>query len=147
MRPFTSLRRWAWCNLANPTNKGKELEDYIEAMAKKYGWRVEKRKKYGNRIVDILLRKKGIALVVQCKNTERASPQDVSQTRRDYDEFVRYLLEEKLGLLVRPILVSKDFSPRSKRRARSYGVMLYTVEELEKFLSYSKKDVNRKKTG
>lgn len=129
-----------------PTDKGKELEDYIEVIAKKYGWRVEKRKKYGSRIVDILLRKKGIALVVQCKNSEKASPRDVSQTKRDYDEFVRYLLEEKLGLLIRPILVSKDFSKGSKKRARSYGVMLYTVEELEKFLSYSKRDVNRKKT-
>ncbi len=128
------------------TDKGKELEDYIEVVAKKYGWRVEKRKKYGSRIVDLLLRKKGIALVIQCKNTSRASPQDVSQAKRDYDEFVRYLLEEKLGLSIRPILVSNDFSPGSRRRARNYGVMLYTVEELERFLSYSKRDVNRRKT-
>ncbi len=129
-----------------PTDKGKELEDHIEEVAKKHGWRVEKRKKYGGRIVDILLRKKGIALVVQCKNTEKAMPQDVSQAKRDYDEFVRYLLEEKLGLSIRPILVSKGFSPGSRKRARGYGVMLYTVEELEKLLSYTKKDVNRKKT-
>ncbi len=129
----------------SPTGKGKELEDHIEEVARKYGWRVEKRKKYGGRIVDILLRKRGMTFVVQCKNTEMAMPRDVSQTRKDYDEFVRYLLEEELGITIRPILVSKGFSKGTRRRARGYGVMLYTVEELERFLSYSKKDVNRKK--
>lgn len=129
---------------ATPADKGKELEDYVERIARKYGWSVEKRKRYGDRIIDILLRKKGVALIVQCKNTDRASPRDVSQTKRDYDEFVRYLLEEKLGLSIRPVLISKDFSDRSRRRARSYGVMLYTVEELEKLLSYGKKGATLK---
>ena len=125
------------------TEKGKELEDMIELLARKYGWRVEKRKKYGDRIVDLLIHRKGIAFVVQCKNTEKATPRDVTQAKRDFDEFVRFLIEEKLGMMIRPILVSNGFSEGAERRARSYGVMLYSVDELEDMLSFSKRRKSR----
>ncbi|MGC8555817.1 MAG: restriction endonuclease [Conexivisphaera sp.] len=115
--------------------KGKELEDMIERLAEENGWRVEKRKKYGDRILDLILSKGGTVFIVQSKNTDQAMPSDVSQARKDYEEYVRWLLEEKLGLSVVPVLVSKSFSEGARGRARSYGVMLYTVEELEGLLS------------
>lgn len=114
--------------------KGKELEDEIERMAEEGGWRVEKRKKYGDRILDLVLSKGGMVFIVQSKNTDRATPSDVSQTKKDFEEYVNWLLEEKLGLSVAPILVSKSFSDGTKGRARGYGVLLYTVDELRELL-------------
>lgn len=114
--------------------KGRRLENVIARLAEKNGWRVEKRKMHGRRIQDLILRKNGLILVVQLKNTSKAGPKDVSQTRKDYVEYLNYLLSEELGVRVIPILVSKDFSERAKRRARSYGVFLYRLEEFEKYL-------------
>ena len=119
----------------NAVEKGKELEDFIERIAEEHGWRVEKRRKYGDRILDLVISKGGTVFIVQSKNTDQAMPSDVSQTRKDFEEYVRWLLEEKLGLSVVPILVSRSFSDGAKGRARSYGVLLYTVDELENLLA------------
>ncbi len=116
-------------------DKGKELEDLVEEIAEGNGWRVEKRRKFGDRILDLVISKGGTVFVIQCKNTDQAMPSDVSQTRKDYEEYIRWLLEEKLGVTVVPILVSRSFSKGAKERARSYGVLLYTVEEIEGLLA------------
>jgi hypothetical protein len=129
--------------MRSSTEKGKELEDLIESFAKRHGWSVEKRKRYRGKIVDLLIRKKGITFVVQCKNTEMAMPSHVTQAKKDYEEYVRFLLEEKLGLSIRPVLVSNGFSKGAKKRAKSYDVMLYNVEDFKRLLAFSKKEVRR----
>ena len=116
-------------------DKGKELEDRIAQVAEENGWRVEKRKKYGDRILDLVISKGGMVFVVQSKNREQAMPSDVSQARKDFEEYLNWLLEEKCGMIVVPILVSRSFSEGARRRASSYRVRLYTVEELEELLS------------
>ena len=116
-------------------SKGSELEDSIESTAEAFGWRVEKRRKKSGRIPDLILIKGGIVFVVQAKNTDMATARDVSQARKDYQAYIEWLLSTKLGLMVRPILVSRGFSSRAKARARSYGVLLYTPEELSRLLS------------
>lgn len=127
-------------NTALPTvAKGSELEDLIAKLAERHGWRVEKRKKFNDRVLDLVVKKGSVIFVVQCKNTIRASPSDVTQTRRDFDAYVSWLLEEKLKVQIVPILVSNDFSKRARERARSYGVFLYTVDELKELLSKSKR--------
>jgi hypothetical protein len=45
------------------------------------------------------------------------------------------LVKRRLGLLVVPVLVSKGFSPKAKRRASSYRVRCYTPDELERLLT------------
>jgi hypothetical protein len=45
------------------------------------------------------------------------------------------LVKRRLGLLVVPVLVSKGFSPKAKRRASSYRVGCYTPDELERLLT------------
>ncbi len=115
--------------------KGKELEDLVERVAEEHGWTVEKRRKYGDRILDLVLTKGGTVFIVQSKNTDQAMPSDVSQARKDFEEYVRWLLEEKFGITVVPVLISRSFSEGARKRARSYGVLLYTVDELEDLLA------------
>lgn len=116
-------------------SRGSELEDLIEAIALECGWRVEKRRRHGKRILDLVLSKGGVVFIVQAKNKDVAQPRDVSQTRKDYEEYINYLIRERLGLRVASILVSRGFSDGAKRRARGYGVRLYRVEELRDLLS------------
>ncbi|MER3601762.1 MAG: hypothetical protein C4339_03485 [Nitrososphaerota archaeon] len=116
-----------------PVELGKELEDRIAALAEQRGWIVEKRKKFGPHVLDLVLRRRGLVLVVQCKNTA-ASPRDVTQTRKDFEAYLNWLLEEKLGILVQPVLVAREFSERTKRRASGYRVLCYMPDELEKLL-------------
>lgn len=115
-------------------SKGKELEEEIAKLARAKGWTVKERKKHGKRIQDLILKKGKVVLVVQLKNTKTAGPKDVSQARRDYFEFIDHLLREELGVRVGVVLISNDFSESAKKRARSYGIMLYKVEEFKKLL-------------
>lgn len=48
----------------------------------KYGWRVKKRKKYGGKIVDLLIRKEVIAFVVRCEDAEMTIPSHVTQAKK-----------------------------------------------------------------
>lgn len=114
--------------------KGIELEERIARMAEDRGWTVLKRKRFGHRVLDLVLQRGGVILVVQAKNKVVTSPSDVSQTRRDYVEYIDWLIEERLGLQIRPVLVSDGFSKATKRRARSYRIMCYKVEELGRLL-------------
>ncbi|MCD6444381.1 restriction endonuclease [Candidatus Bathyarchaeota archaeon] len=117
------------------TMTGEGLEERIARVAEKYGWEVELRKKHGKRIQDLVLTRRGIVLVIQVKDlSSPASPRDVAQTRKDADEYVRYLLEEVLGVMIVPVLVSRGISEKAMRKARSYGVRHYTPEELEELL-------------
>lgn len=121
--------------------KGKELEDFVERMAMESGWHVEKRKRYGDRILDLVISKGGTIFIVQCKNTSKATPSDVSQTRKDYESFIEWLLEEKLGYRVVPVLVSRSFSEKAKNRARNYGVLFYEMDEVNGL--FGRRRVNR----
>ena len=121
--------------------KGKELEDLVERMAIEGGWRVEKRKRYGDRILDLVVYRGGTIFIIQCKNTDKATPSDVSQTKKDYESFIEWLLEEKLGYRVVPVLVSHSFSEKAKNRARNYGVLFYGMDEVNSL--FSRRKVNR----
>jgi len=111
------------------------LEEYVAEVAKRYGWHVKLRKRHGNRIQDLILRRGGLILVVQVKDLSNpAGPKAITQTKRDFDEYIRHLLEEKIGVTVVPILVSNDISEKAKRRALSYGIRFYNPSELEKIL-------------
>ena len=111
------------------------LEEKVAEKAKANGWHVELRKKHGRRIQDLILQRGRLVLVVQVKDLSGpAGPKAVTQTKRDFDEYVRHLLEEELGVTVVPILVSNEISERAKRRALSYGIRHYRPNELEKML-------------
>lgn len=111
------------------------LEEYIAEVARANGWSVELRKRHGSRIQDLILRRGGLILVVQVKNlSSPAGPKAVTQTKRDFDEYVRHLLEEKLGVTIVPVLISKDISEKARKRALSYGIRYYRPSELEKIL-------------
>ncbi|MEM0049830.1 MAG: restriction endonuclease [Candidatus Bathyarchaeia archaeon] len=111
------------------------LEEKVAEIAKNYGWNVELRKRHGNRIQDLILRRGGLVLVVQVKDlSSPAGPRAVSQTKKDFDEYVRHILREKLGITVIPVLVSNGISDRARKRALSYGVRCYTLSELENML-------------
>ena len=114
--------------------RGKKLEKELEKEAEMYGWKVKKRKKHGRNIQDLILRKGNLVFVVQLKNTDQAGPRDVSQTKKDYEEYINYLVKEELGLKVAPVLVSKSFSEKARKRAKNYGVMLYRLNEFKKLL-------------
>jgi len=116
-----------------PVQLGKELEEWVAALAERKGWIVEKRRKFGSHVLDLVLRRRGLVLILQCKNTA-ATPRDVTQTRKDFEAYIRWLLEEELGLLVQPVLVAKEFSQKTRKRASSYRVLCYMPEELEKLL-------------
>ena len=109
------------------------LEEEIMELAKKHGWNVELRRKHGRRIQDLVLERGGLVLVIQVKDlSSPAGPKAVSQTRQDYQEYLMDLVKRRLGLLVVPVLVSKGFSQKAKRRASSYRVGCYTPDELER---------------
>jgi len=111
------------------------LEEKIAEMAKAYGWHVELRKRHGSRIQDLILRRGGLVLVIQVKDLSNpAGPKAVTQTKRDFDEYVRHLLEERLGVTIVPVLISNDISEKAKRRALSYGIRCYKASDLEKIL-------------
>ncbi|MEM1507832.1 MAG: hypothetical protein QXU02_05860 [Candidatus Bathyarchaeia archaeon] len=111
------------------------LEEYVAEMAKSYGWDVELRRRHGSRIQDLILHRGGLVLVVQVKDlSSPAGPRAISQTKKDFDEYVKHLLEEKLGVMVVPILISNDVSEKAKRRALSYGIRCYKPSDLEKVL-------------
>jgi len=111
------------------------LEEEIAERAKKLNWNVELRKKHGKRIQDLILERGGLVLVLQVKDlSSPAGPRHVTQTKRDYDEYVRYLLEERLGVIVVPILVSHELSEKAKKRALSYGIRHYRPDEIDKLL-------------
>lgn len=111
------------------------LEEKVAEMARANGWQVELRKKHGNRIHDLILKRGGLVLVVQIKDlSSPAGPRAVTQTKKDFDEYVRHLLKEKLGITVIPVLVSNNISDRAKKRALSYGIRYYTPSDLEKVL-------------
>ena len=111
------------------------LEEEIAEKARANGWHVELRKKHGKRIQDLILSRGGLIFVVQVKeHSTPAGPRAVTQTKRDFEEYVRHLLEEKLGVTVVPILVSRRFSDKAKKRALSYGIRCYNPQELEKML-------------
>lgn len=109
------------------------LEERVAEVAKAYGWHVELRKRHGSRIHDLILRRGGLVLVVQVKDlSSPAGPRAVTQTKKDFDEYIRHLLEEKLGVTVVPVLISKDISEKARKRALSYGIRYYSPEDLEK---------------
>ena len=111
------------------------LEEEIAEKAKELGWSVELRRKHGSRIQDLVLSRGGLVLVLQVKDLSTpAGPRAVSQTKRDYDEFVRSLLRERLGVTVVPILISREISVKAKKRALSYGIRHYRPDEIEKLL-------------
>lgn len=111
------------------------LEEKVAEMARTYGWQVELRKKHGSRVQDLILRRGGLVLVVQVKDlSSPAGPRAVTQTKKDFDEYVRHLLKERLGITVIPILISNNISDRARKRALSYGVRYYTLSDLEKML-------------
>jgi len=111
------------------------LEEEIAEKARANGWHVELRKKHGKRIQDLILSRGGLIFVIQVKEQSTpAGPRAVTQTKRDFEEYVRHLLEEKLGVTVVPILVSRRFSDKAKKRALSYGIRCYNPQELEKML-------------
>ncbi|RLG59979.1 hypothetical protein DRN86_03390 [Candidatus Geothermarchaeota archaeon] len=114
--------------------KGKKLERELEKEAKRFGWKVEKRKKHGRKIQDLVLRKKSLTLVVQVKNVAEASPKDVSQAKKDYDEYINHLLRNELGIKVVPVLVSNRFNDRAKKRARRYNVLLFRINDFKRIL-------------
>lgn len=85
------------------------LEEEIARKAEKYGWHVELRKKHGSRIQDLVLRRGGLVYVVQVKElSSPAGPRHVTQTRRDYEEYVRYLLEESLLIRDKTLQAKRD---------------------------------------
>ena len=111
------------------------LEEKIAEKARANGWHVELRKKHGNRIQDLVLQRGGLVLVIQVKDlSSPAGPRAVTQAKKDFDEYIKHLLEKKLGIMVVPILVSNRISERAKRRALSYGIRHYKPNELEKIL-------------
>ncbi|MEM1586607.1 MAG: hypothetical protein QXX99_04560 [Candidatus Bathyarchaeia archaeon] len=111
------------------------LEDKVAEMARTYGWHVELRRKHGNRIQDLILKRGGLVLVVQVKDLSNpAGPKAVTQTKKDFDEYVKHLLNEKLGITVIPVLISNNISERARRRALSYGIRYYAPSDLEKIL-------------
>lgn len=111
------------------------LEEHVAEIAKANGWSVELRKRHGTRIQDLILRRGGLILVIQVKDlSSPAGPKAVTQTKRDFDEYIRHLLEERLGVTVVPVLISKDISEKAKKRALSYGIRYYRPSELEKIL-------------
>ncbi|MEM2092333.1 MAG: restriction endonuclease [Candidatus Bathyarchaeia archaeon] len=111
------------------------LEEYIAEVARANGWNVELRKRHGSRIQDLILERGGLILVVQVKDLSNpAGPRAVTQTKRDFDEYIRHLLGERLGVTVVPVLISKDISEKARRRALSYGIRYYRPNELEKIL-------------
>lgn len=111
------------------------MEEKVAEMARTYGWHVELRKKHGSRVQDLILRRGGLVLVIQVKDlSSPAGPRAVSQTKKDFDEYIKHLLREKLGITVIPVLISNDLSDRARRRALSYGIRYYTPNDLEKIL-------------
>ncbi|MBS7639903.1 MAG: restriction endonuclease [Candidatus Bathyarchaeia archaeon] len=111
------------------------LEEHIAEVARANGWNVELRKRHGSRIQDLILERGGLILVVQVKDLSNpAGPRAVTQTKRDFDEYIRHLLGERLGVTVVPVLISKDISEKARRRALSYGIRYYRPNELEKIL-------------
>jgi RecB family endonuclease NucS len=111
------------------------LEEHVAEVAKRYGWNVELRRKHGSRIQDLILRRGGLVLVIQVKDLSNpAGPKAITQTKRDFDEYIRHLLEEKMGITVVPILISNNISEKAKRRALSYGIRFYSPNEIEKVL-------------
>ena len=112
------------------------LEEEIAELARKHGWSVELRRKHGRKIQDLVMERGGLVLVVQVKDLfSPAGPKAVSQARQDYQEYLMDLVKRRLGLLVVPVLVSKGFSPKAKRRASSYRVRCYAPDELERLLT------------
>ena len=111
------------------------LEEKIAEKARANGWYVELRKKHGNRIQDLVLRRGGLVLVIQVKDlSSPAGPRAVTQTKKDFDEYIKHLLEKKLGVTVVPILISNEISEKARRRALSYGIRCYKPNELERML-------------
>lgn len=111
------------------------LEEYVAEVAKSHGWSVELRRRHGSRIQDLILQRGGLILVVQVKDlSSPAGPRAVTQTKKDFDEYVKHLLEEKLGVTIVPILISNNISEKAKRRALSYGIRYYKPSDLEKIL-------------
>lgn len=111
------------------------LEEYIAEVAKSHGWNVELRRKHGSRIQDLILQRGGLILVVQVKDlSSPAGPRAITQTKKDFDEYIKHLLEEKLGVTVVPILISNNISERARKRALSYGIRHYSPKDLEKIL-------------
>ncbi len=111
------------------------LEEEVAEKARANGWHVELRKKHGNRIQDLILRRGGLVLVVQVKDSlSPAGPKAITQTKKDFDEYVKHLLEEKLGIMVVPVLVSNELSKKARKRALSYGIRYYKPSELDKIL-------------
>lgn len=115
------------------TGRGTSLEDALAELAERNGWIVEKRKRRGARIPDLVLRRGGVVLVVQVKDKE-ATPRDASQTRRDLLSYLEWLLEKELGIQVRGVLVARDFTKGTRARASRYGVMCYRVDEVASLL-------------
>ncbi|MEM2673952.1 MAG: restriction endonuclease, partial [Candidatus Bathyarchaeia archaeon] len=111
------------------------LEERVAEIARTYGWNVELRKRHGSRIQDLILQRGGLVLVVQVKDlSSPAGPRAITQTKKDFDEYIRHLLEEKLGVTVIPILISNDISEKAKKRALSYGIRHYRPSEMERIL-------------
>lgn len=111
------------------------LEEEIAEKAEKYGWKVELRRKHGSRIQDLILKRGRLVLVLQVKDLSGpADPRAVTQTRRDYEEYIRYLLEEKLGVIVVPVLVARELSRNARKRAASYGISHYRPDEIDNLL-------------
>ena len=113
--------------------KGKRLEAQIERLAKKYGFIVEKRKKYGDAVIDLVLKKKGVVYIIECKNYggRKVGMDAVKQAEKAKKEYIRELLGD-----VVPVVVGNDFNEDAKKRASRTGVRLYKVEEIEKLMFY-----------
>ncbi|MEM1515245.1 MAG: restriction endonuclease [Candidatus Bathyarchaeia archaeon] len=111
------------------------LEEKVAEMARAYGWHVELRKKHGRHVQDLILKRGGLVLVIQVKDlSSPAGPRTVTQTKKDFDEYVKHLLREKLGITVIPVLISNEISDKAKRRALSYGIRYYSLSDLENML-------------
>ena len=63
-----------------------------------------------------------------------SGPRAVTQTRRDYEEYIRYLLEEKLGVILIPVLVARELSKNARKRAKSCGISRYRPDEINGLL-------------
>lgn len=111
------------------------LEEEIAEIARRHGWNVELRRRHGRRIQDLVLSRGGLVLIMQVKDlSSPAGPRAVTQAKCDYDEYVKSLLREKLGVVVVPVLVSREVSAKARKRALSYGVICYSPNEVEGLL-------------
>jgi hypothetical protein len=113
-----------------PAIIGSQLEDMMEREAERNGWIVQKRKRFGDRVIDLVLeqRRRGVIMVLQAKNTV-ATPMDVTQAYKDYLAYMEWLIQDRLGVVVLPVLLAKNFSPGVTKRAAKYDVRAYKLQE------------------